>query len=116
MSASAAFMPLAVIWRNRHMSLELARGRSFAGPPGENSIARDYLSEKQTRTIAAHVAEGTGAEVPALSGLTSLQRRRAILARERGKENIIFPNEAQCDVQAGMGAKILRWEKGTSGD
>ncbi|CAK0844655.1 unnamed protein product, partial [Prorocentrum cordatum] len=70
-------------------------------------IAYNYLKKRQLHTLAADVAEGTGADIPALFGLASLQRICVISVLEEGDGDLIFPGEAQCKVRGGQGAGVL---------
>eukprot|EP00959_Pyramimonas_sp_CCMP1952_P068671 1433251-Pyramimonas_sp.AAC.2 len=64
--------------------------------------------------FAANVAEGIGADAPALAGLTSLQRKCVILALERGKEMIMFPQEAHIRCKWARALRFSAWRSASS--
>ena len=58
---------------------------------------------------------GSGEDPPAIPGLASMQKKRALLLLEEGKGTVIIPGEFAFKAQVGRGAEIVLWEKTPSG-
>ena len=79
-------------------------------------IAVKFEDQPATReTFKANVAEGVGADLPAILGSISMQDRDSVLILRRGKEMIAFPGPGGYKIEWSPGTRLLPMTAAPSG-
>jgi hypothetical protein len=71
-------------------------------------IAVNYVDKPQSdATFSANVATGSGADLPAILGTTSMRNLGAIIILTKGKEQLVIPGKGGFEITWSAGTKIL---------
>jgi len=79
-------------------------------------IAVQFAEQSTTKEVfQANVATGSGADLPAILGADSMQKKDGVLCLREGKEFIAFPGPGGYAIQWSPGTKILPMKPAPSG-
>ncbi|CAK0873643.1 unnamed protein product, partial [Prorocentrum cordatum] len=95
----------------------VGEGAAICRKMGNFKIGVQYANEASPRIeeYASNIAEGSGANLPAIWGLSAMEARDTIIVLKPGFQKVIFPS-GEYTLKLGKGAKVLRAKKTPSAD
>ncbi|CAK0841888.1 unnamed protein product [Prorocentrum cordatum] len=94
----------------------VGEGAAICRKMGNFKIGVQYANEASPRIeeYASNIAEGSGANLPAIWGLGAMEARDTIIVQKPGYQKVIFPS-GDYTLKLGRGAKVLKAKKTPSG-
>jgi hypothetical protein len=107
--AKAAGRDTSYVNRSRRMNLNgVGSGSAPCDYEAICPIAVKYLDKSPMHDVfRANVAEGCGADLPAIFGSVSMQKKDAVIMLREGKEIIAFPGPGGYKIEWSPGTKLL---------